>query len=459
MKNQRTPRYYFVVVVLIALSMVSASASAQPVSPSIHSSAPQSPSPVSPNTINCGFPERNFTDVSPGDYFYDAVYFMGCINTYITGFAPDQCARVHVAWPCFLPGTLVTRAQFVVIIGKTYNWLPSGTPTPTPVPGCSFTDVPPNYYALSYITAACNRGVVTGYADHTFHPNDTVLRAEVAAFLVRAVQSNGQAFPYFTPSAPSFTDVPEINWAYGYIETLDENNITIQNGGSWSPNAPTDRATTAVFVDRTVEPPITGAVVPYKRGSFWGISADRTVPYGNNSTHFARGPVELSAQVNPDTDASIIVGPSANFHYQGFGDNGYHPYGSWRASGAPRANAFVDTGVSLAPDSNHYYSFDAYYNYTFNTWYGEFCDTTCRPEVNSTDLLVSVLYYLSAAAETSNVAAPLGITSVNQAKYIPQYGQNQIDWCYTGALSNLQPGTYSLTGCTGYFWSIHWFLP
>lgn len=42
----------------------------------------------------------------------------------------------------------------------------------------SFADVPSDYWASGYITAAVNAGYVSGYSDGTFRPDAPITRAE-----------------------------------------------------------------------------------------------------------------------------------------------------------------------------------------------------------------------------------------------------------------------------------------
>lgn len=77
-----------------------------------------------------------------------------------------------------------------------------------------FPDVSPNYWAASQINELSEKGVVVGYPDGTFKPDNNVTRAEFASMAIWALgqQHTTVAQPvYFTDIAPDF-------WAYDMIQ-------------------------------------------------------------------------------------------------------------------------------------------------------------------------------------------------------------------------------------------------
>lgn len=76
----------------------------------------------------------------------------------------------------------------------------------------TFSDLAPEYWAKSFIQELANRGIISGFPDGTFRPNDPVTRAQYAA-MVR------QAFRQATVREPArFMDVPSDYWAYSAIQ-------------------------------------------------------------------------------------------------------------------------------------------------------------------------------------------------------------------------------------------------
>ena len=93
--------------------------------------------------------------------------------------------------------------------------LPSDKLTPTPTkPGAplSFIDVPKNYWAHSAITALSAQGIIGGYPDGTFKPNQPVNRAEFAIQVQKAYAKPSQMQPI------AFTDVRQGDWRLPAID-------------------------------------------------------------------------------------------------------------------------------------------------------------------------------------------------------------------------------------------------
>jgi len=76
------------------------------------------------------------------------------------------------------------------------------TPT-TPKAAIAFVDVPKTYWAYSFITALSAQGIVSGFPDGTFKPDQPVTRAEFATQVEKAFTK-----PNKQP-AIAFTDVPQ----------------------------------------------------------------------------------------------------------------------------------------------------------------------------------------------------------------------------------------------------------
>lgn len=107
--------------------------------------------------------------------------------------------------------------------------LPPGGPeiTPTPIPpslpsatptgvACNigFSDVPDNFWALDYISELACKGVVSGYADSTFRPQNPTTRGQLVKMVVLFNE-----WPLLRPLKPTFSDVSRGHTFYRYIET------------------------------------------------------------------------------------------------------------------------------------------------------------------------------------------------------------------------------------------------
>jgi len=133
----------------------------------------------------------------------------------------------------FEPNATLTRAEAAVFIARAYNLKPSGSVG-------TFPDVPANHWAKDAVSAAAARGIVRGYPDGTFRPNDPVTRAEMTVMAALASGTIGKV-----PSKPTFADVAPDHWAAPYIYAfLGDGRLQGFKDGTFRPNG---RATRAEF--------------------------------------------------------------------------------------------------------------------------------------------------------------------------------------------------------------------
>lgn len=134
--------------------------------------------------------EPRFQDVTPGAWCYDAVryvYQAGLMNgTSETAFTPD---------------TPTTRGQIVAILYRL-----EGSPAAGTAP---FRDVAPTSYYNAAVSWASSNGIVNGYNDGTFRPNDLITREQLAAFFYRYASQKGRDVSEET-ELNVFTDAGEI---------------------------------------------------------------------------------------------------------------------------------------------------------------------------------------------------------------------------------------------------------
>ncbi|MBN3888330.1 MAG: S-layer homology domain-containing protein [Nostoc sp. JL31] len=76
----------------------------------------------------------------------------------------------------------------------------------------TFSDVSSNYWAAQFIQQLSQRGVIAGFPDGSFRPEEPVTRAQFAAMVNKAFQKAQQRQPI------SFADVPSNYWASSAIQ-------------------------------------------------------------------------------------------------------------------------------------------------------------------------------------------------------------------------------------------------
>ncbi|WP_026072894.1 S-layer homology domain-containing protein [Nodosilinea nodulosa] len=78
-----------------------------------------------------------------------------------------------------------------------------------------FADVPSGYWANQFITSLASRGIIAGFPDGTFRPDEPVTRAQYAAMVRQAFNQSS------VRTATSFVDVPASYWAAAAIREAD----------------------------------------------------------------------------------------------------------------------------------------------------------------------------------------------------------------------------------------------
>jgi hypothetical protein len=79
-------------------------------------------------------------------------------------------------------------------------------------PPIAFNDVPTNFWASRFINALSARGIIKGFPDYTFRPNQPVTRAEFAAILQQAFDTE------LSKNSLPFNDVADQYWATPAID-------------------------------------------------------------------------------------------------------------------------------------------------------------------------------------------------------------------------------------------------
>jgi hypothetical protein len=122
---------------------------------------------------------------------------------------------------------------------------------PPPATGNTFLDVGVNDFAAAWIEQFFLDGITGGCGGNNYCPNNPVTRAQMAVFLLRAKHGAGYSPP---PAIGVFADAPLGSFAVAWIEQLAAEGITGGcGGGNYCPNDPVTRAQMAVFLVRTFD--------------------------------------------------------------------------------------------------------------------------------------------------------------------------------------------------------------
>ena len=114
-----------------------------------------------------------FSDVGPNDWF--APYVVWAVGKgYVNGY-PDGTFR---------PDAVISRCETAALIDRFIKGEGIGT-VPDPDAPDSFRDVPANAWYANELDAARSSGLMKGDPDGSFRPEDSVIRAEIAAIAVR----------------------------------------------------------------------------------------------------------------------------------------------------------------------------------------------------------------------------------------------------------------------------------
>ena len=205
------------------------------------------PSVPAPPETNIGYracrrddacPIWPFADAAPTAWYHDGVHY--CIEKGLMhGISADK----------FLPDGSVTRAQLAAIL-----WRLEGNPAP--VSAADFSDAADGAWYAEAVRWAAGCGVVKGYDNGCFGPNDAVTREQMAAILYRYAQHKGydvsagkdtNILSFDDAFAVSEYAIPAMQWACGSGMV---HGIARDGGMLLAPGDTTTRAQSATLIMR-----------------------------------------------------------------------------------------------------------------------------------------------------------------------------------------------------------------
>ena len=140
---------------------------------------------------------NDYTDVAEGDWYNNAVSTLskaGILNGYEDG--------------SFQPNGNITRAEFATIAARFFEATYEGEDL--------FPDIA-GHWARDYINQAAHAGIVNGYPDGTFQPQETITRAEAMTIVNRTLDRHPDA-DHFLADMITWPDNLESAWYYEQVQ-------------------------------------------------------------------------------------------------------------------------------------------------------------------------------------------------------------------------------------------------
>ncbi|OAS17020.1 S-layer homology domain-containing protein [Paenibacillus oryzisoli] len=148
----------------------------------------------------------------------------------------------------FRPDQPITRAELATLLTRALG-IKSSNETR------AFKDLSPTDWFNDSIHAAVEGGIITGYGDGTFRPNQTITREEMAVMIDRALQSAGYDNQQLTGDSTIFTDQKHIqSWSTDAVRRLVQ--LHLMEGmtpTSFDPEKEATRAQSAVLLQRLIQ--------------------------------------------------------------------------------------------------------------------------------------------------------------------------------------------------------------
>jgi len=147
----------------------------------------------------------------------------------------------------FEPERSITRAEFVTLLIRAMGLSPDNS-------GNKFKDVDADAWYAAFVNAAQKAGLVDGFEDGTFRPNDPITREQIVVFLYRAIQKIGKPIGEAEEIPDQYSDRDDVSdWAKTAFARLIEAGIVKgMSDTELAPSESTTRAQTAVLLHRVL---------------------------------------------------------------------------------------------------------------------------------------------------------------------------------------------------------------
>ena len=176
-----------------------------------------------------------FSDVTPGAWYTDAVQY-----------AYDNGLMTGTSATTFEPNTTTTRGMIVSMLHRL-----EGSPA---VGSADFSDVASGDWYADPVAWAASEGIVGGYGDGTFGPNDPITREQMASILYRYADYKGLDVSA-RASLDAFSDADSVSpWASDVMSwSVSEGIISGMTEDTLAPQGTATRAQVAAMFQRFLE--------------------------------------------------------------------------------------------------------------------------------------------------------------------------------------------------------------
>ncbi|MEQ9369357.1 MAG: S-layer homology domain-containing protein [Coleofasciculus chthonoplastes F3-SA18-01] len=195
--------------------------------------APLAPKTTPPSTITptTPTPSVEFSDV-PDEFWAHVAIAALAKRDIVVGFPQGE----------FKPQRFATRGELAVMLQQGFALKPKQR-------AIAFKDLPPNYWGDEAIKAVAKAGIIIGYPDYKFRPNQPITRAEALVVLAKALNLKPPSEP--SKTLKQYTDSHKIpDYAIANVAAAVKAGLVTgyPQGNLLNPNKPATRAELAAML-------------------------------------------------------------------------------------------------------------------------------------------------------------------------------------------------------------------
>lgn len=183
---------------------------------------------------------ESFKDVKTGNDYYVSINYLkdkGIVNGY-----EDNT---------FKSSREINRSEALKMISTATGLCENGLENPTEAP---FTDTPLEAWFTKYLAKAKDKGIINGYKDGSFHPEENINLAETLKMYFETISKTTAEFDYASTQDTLFIDTSPDAWYTKYTSYAGAKNIiNIYNDNNINPEQNMTRGYLAEIIYRTIK--------------------------------------------------------------------------------------------------------------------------------------------------------------------------------------------------------------